>query len=71
MYRADQINPSIKSSFFSQPLKMKDSCFYLNEDDAERIERLAQVYEADENENVTPSELALQRRRWGYLYLYI
>ena len=47
-----------------EPLGMVDSCFSLATGDRERCERFAQVYEADEEENIEVGELARRKRRF-------
>eukprot|EP00967_Tisochrysis_lutea_P148055 scaffold282253_cov29-Tisochrysis_lutea.AAC.2 len=46
-----------------KPLGMVDSCFHIEKTDTNRLSRFAQVYEADENDTIAPSDLARQRRR--------
>jgi len=52
-----------------EPLGMVDSCFYLQTDDYERRGRLAQVYQATDDEQVGPS--ARQRRRFERCNAYL
>jgi len=47
-----------------KPLGMVDSCFHIEKTDTNRLSRFAQVYEADENDTIAPSDLARQRRRY-------
>ena len=52
-----------------EPLRMVDSCFYLQKDDHERRARLAQVYQATDDREVGPS--ARQRRRFERSNAYL